>query len=283
MGGKTWSREEELYFWRVIVPLSPKAAAPTGKPLDWEQLAANMQTHFVKNARRRYTNLMLYEHYFQNVTTGHESPKASDLVFEHRKHLESHGKDPDEVASGERKPRTRQYAKRKTSASSADVTYRPTRDASSLRPLKKHNGNDAAGETAAPASDSDARPQLQQNQPEDSGSATNASINSDGRYHVRREVYIPPATQMPAQANAYQHGFYYGGLIATPQSHLYGTTSSHPPPSQAFFNDVVWNTSTDSGYASVATSSLGGSPTSPATNESENTADATAHAGDLAK
>ena len=59
MGGKTWSREEELYFWRVIVPLSPKAAVPTGKPLDWEQLSMDMQRHFGANARRRYTNLML--------------------------------------------------------------------------------------------------------------------------------------------------------------------------------------------------------------------------------
>ncbi|KND93615.1 hypothetical protein TOPH_01550 [Tolypocladium ophioglossoides CBS 100239] len=282
MGGKTWSREEELYFWRVIVPLSPKAAAAAGKPLDWEQLAANMQTHFGRKARRRYTNLMLYEHYFQNVTTGHKSPKASDLVLEHRKHLEIHGRDPDEVASGERKPRTRQYAKRKKSASSTDVTNKPTRDASGLRPLKKHKTDDAAGKTAALTSNSDMRPQLQQKQPEDSARATNMSMNSDGSNHVRREVYIPPATQMPTPIAAYQNGFYYGGLMATPQSDLYGTTSNHPHPAP-FFNDVVWNTGTDSGYASVATSSLGGSPTSPATHESDNTTDATAYTENLAK
>ncbi|POR36736.1 Uncharacterized protein TPAR_03036 [Tolypocladium paradoxum] len=283
MGGKTWSREEELYFWRVIVPLSPKAAVPTGKPLDWEQLAANMQAHFGKNARRRYTNLMLYEHYFQNVTTGHKSPKASDLVFEHRKHLETHGKDPDEVASGERKPRTRQYAKRKKSAGSADVANKLTPDASSVQPLKKHKVNDAVGETAAPASNSSTRPHLQQQQPKGSVHATNTSMNSDGSNHVRREVYIPPVTQIPTQTDAYQHGFYYGGLIAAPQSNLYDTTPSHPHPVQAFFNDVVWSTGTDSGYASVATSSLGGSPTSPATNGSDNRIDATSYAGDLAQ
>lgn len=88
---------------------------------------------------------------------------------------------------------------------------------------------------------------------------------------------------MPTQTDAYQNGFYSGGLMAIPQSYLYGPTSSHPHPVQAFFNEVVWNTGTDSGYASVATSSLGGSPTSPATIESENGTDATAYTGDLAK
>ncbi len=59
MGGKTWSREEELYFWRTVVPLSPKAAANPPAPAEWSQLAANMQEHFGQNARRRYTSLML--------------------------------------------------------------------------------------------------------------------------------------------------------------------------------------------------------------------------------
>lgn len=87
MGGKTWSREEELFFWRSIVPISPKAAVQVGKPVDWDQCASMMQKHFGEAARRRYTKLMLFEHYFQNITTGHKLPHAADLVAEHKRHL----------------------------------------------------------------------------------------------------------------------------------------------------------------------------------------------------
>lgn len=59
MGGKTWSREEELYFWRIVVPQSPKAATEMAEPVEWAQLAADMQQHFGLNARRNYTSLML--------------------------------------------------------------------------------------------------------------------------------------------------------------------------------------------------------------------------------
>lgn len=59
MGGKTWSREEELYFWRTIVPTSPKAAVTLRKAVDWEQSAVIMQRHFGRKARRNYTKLML--------------------------------------------------------------------------------------------------------------------------------------------------------------------------------------------------------------------------------
>lgn len=62
MGGKTWSREEELYFWRTIVPISPKAASLIGKAVDWEQSALMMHKNFGKKARRNYTKLMLCAH-----------------------------------------------------------------------------------------------------------------------------------------------------------------------------------------------------------------------------
>ena len=59
MGGKTWSRAEELYFWRTVVPISPKAATEVAEPVEWTQLAADMQRHFGPSARRNYTSLML--------------------------------------------------------------------------------------------------------------------------------------------------------------------------------------------------------------------------------
>ncbi|EQL00101.1 hypothetical protein OCS_04179 [Ophiocordyceps sinensis CO18] len=110
MGGKTWSREEELYFWRTIVPISPKAASLIGKAVDWEQSALMMHKNFGKKARRNYTKLMLFEHYFQNITTGHESPRAADLVAEHKRHLRENGKGVYDVVT-EHKTRTRRAAK----------------------------------------------------------------------------------------------------------------------------------------------------------------------------
>lgn len=59
MGGKTWSRDEEVFFWRVIVPRSPKAVIQTPDVLDWAKCAQLMQKHFGNEARREYTKLML--------------------------------------------------------------------------------------------------------------------------------------------------------------------------------------------------------------------------------
>src|SRR5687768_9639723 len=62
MGGKTWSFEEERFFWHEIVPQSPKAVNPVNRILDWELCARQMQAAMGSQARRRYTKLMLCEY-----------------------------------------------------------------------------------------------------------------------------------------------------------------------------------------------------------------------------
>ncbi|KAM4056317.1 hypothetical protein HRG_003234 [Hirsutella rhossiliensis] len=186
MGGKTWSREEELYFWRTIVPMSPKAAARTGKVVDWEQSALIMQRHFGKKARRNYTKLMLFEHYFQNITTGHESPRAADLVAEHKKHLKENGKDVYGIAA-EHKTRSRRAAK----------------GIGSPKPANKSPENP------------DGQAHLRADQPVARDTQTNNSIN--GSPHELGEVHRPLAYQLPGSANGYYGGHFYHGLPAVPQ------------------------------------------------------------------
>ncbi|KAM0258803.1 hypothetical protein ACHAQJ_003645 [Trichoderma viride] len=87
MGGKTWSKQEERFFWRTIVPQSPKAVKPSDRVHDWRVCAEIMQQKMGVNARRKYSKLMLFEHYFQNVQTGHRSPCAREFVVEHKRAL----------------------------------------------------------------------------------------------------------------------------------------------------------------------------------------------------
>lgn len=103
MGGKTWTRDEEAYFWIVIVPLSPRAAREEDRLRTWTASAAIMNRMLGRKARRKYTPSMLCmlpsfalsmlvltmvaEHYFQNVTTGHISPQARVFVEEHMEEL----------------------------------------------------------------------------------------------------------------------------------------------------------------------------------------------------
>lgn len=87
MGGKTWSRQEERFFWKTIVPQSPKAVKPADRIHDWKACAEIMQREMGVNARRKYSKLMLFEHYFQNVQTGHKSPCAREFVVEHKREL----------------------------------------------------------------------------------------------------------------------------------------------------------------------------------------------------
>ncbi|KAL7945608.1 hypothetical protein V8C42DRAFT_323650 [Trichoderma barbatum] len=87
MGGKTWSKQEERFFWKIIVPQSPKAVEPSDRIHDWRVCAEIMQQEMGVNARRKYSKLMLFEHYFQNVQTGHKSPCAREFVVEHKREL----------------------------------------------------------------------------------------------------------------------------------------------------------------------------------------------------
>ncbi|KAH6611268.1 hypothetical protein Trco_001288 [Trichoderma cornu-damae] len=87
MGGKTWSKQEERFFWRTIVPQSPKAVRPSDRIYDWKVCAEIMQREMGASARRKYSKLMLFEHYFQNVQTGHKSPCAREFVLEHKREL----------------------------------------------------------------------------------------------------------------------------------------------------------------------------------------------------
>lgn len=59
MGGKTWSRDEEEFFWHVIIPQSPKAVKVEDRINDWEECAKIMVRAMGKEARRKYTRLML--------------------------------------------------------------------------------------------------------------------------------------------------------------------------------------------------------------------------------
>ncbi|GJN75470.1 hypothetical protein PLICBS_009569 [Purpureocillium lilacinum] len=277
MGGKTWSREEELYFWRTVVPLSPKAAANPPAPAEWSQLAANMQEHFGQNARRRYTSLMLYEHYFQNITTRHFSPKSVDLVREHIQELVANGQDPEEMAKAGDKPK--RAGKRKAPGGSSGARGK--------QPPNKRTATEAQSplaQSAGPAATNAVQAQ-----------APTAPMNNNARQHgvannayaVPRQQYYPPMVQMPgsthshpsagstsyqlqnllvaAQAPFPQHNSFAQNAArydtpTTPPGH--GDSSGH-----GHFNDVNWGNSIgrDSGYASGASSSHAASPMAHAT------------------
>lgn len=59
MGGKTWSKKEERFFWEQIIPQSPKAVKRPLRIADWEECAQIMQRAMGEDARRAYTKLML--------------------------------------------------------------------------------------------------------------------------------------------------------------------------------------------------------------------------------
>ncbi|KAH8166672.1 hypothetical protein CIB48_g1575 [Xylaria polymorpha] len=78
MGGKIWSEAEERYFWRVAVSQSPKRVGIdlAKREKSWDRLAAEMQHAMGDSARRRYTGVMLFEHFFQNTEIQRRSPNA---------------------------------------------------------------------------------------------------------------------------------------------------------------------------------------------------------------
>ncbi|KAI8714545.1 hypothetical protein NCS52_01174400 [Fusarium sp. LHS14.1] len=88
MGGKVWSTEEERVFWEVVVPVSPHAANHAKRLLTWPQCAELMTQKMGANARREYTNTMLYEHHYQNFKPGAKSPKANPFLEKHLRDIE---------------------------------------------------------------------------------------------------------------------------------------------------------------------------------------------------
>ncbi|KAH7318400.1 hypothetical protein B0I35DRAFT_512026 [Stachybotrys elegans] len=89
MGGKTWSVEEEKYFWTAVIPRSPKAVKVEQRELDWHQCAKMMQKGMGRGSRREYNHNLLFEHYFQNMKVGHRSPKAGRFVQQHKQDIEA--------------------------------------------------------------------------------------------------------------------------------------------------------------------------------------------------
>ncbi|KAJ3961995.1 hypothetical protein N0V92_001262 [Colletotrichum tropicale] len=88
MGGKVWSPAEERVYWRTIVPQSQKRAGRDPlPPKSWEDLAVVMQSTMRDDAKRNYTALGLFEHYFQNIEKGRVSPNATKYVREHKETL----------------------------------------------------------------------------------------------------------------------------------------------------------------------------------------------------
>ncbi|EQB56018.1 hypothetical protein CGLO_03996 [Colletotrichum gloeosporioides Cg-14] len=88
MGGKVWSPAEERVYWRTIVPQSHKRAGRGPlPPKSWEDLAVVMQSTLRDDAKRNYTALGLFEHYFQNIEKGRVSPNATKYVREHKETL----------------------------------------------------------------------------------------------------------------------------------------------------------------------------------------------------
>ncbi|KAK1984252.1 hypothetical protein LZ30DRAFT_712067 [Colletotrichum cereale] len=85
MGGKVWSIQEERVFWRIIVPQSQKRIG-TGPAhtKTWEELAALMQSLMGVDAKRTYTHLGLFEHFFQNIDKSRISPNAGFFVREYQ-------------------------------------------------------------------------------------------------------------------------------------------------------------------------------------------------------
>lgn len=64
MGGKTWSREEEEYYWLQLVPHSPKRLGEDirkNEEKDWHWVGQMMTQYMGDKARREYTYLCVCE------------------------------------------------------------------------------------------------------------------------------------------------------------------------------------------------------------------------------
>ncbi|KAK1778227.1 hypothetical protein QBC45DRAFT_168757 [Copromyces sp. CBS 386.78] len=85
MGGKQWTKQEELVFWKEVVPRSPKRVGKDRQrhEMHWRDCATWMQRRMAREfrePRRTYTELCLFEHYFQNAEKQKFSPHAELLV-----------------------------------------------------------------------------------------------------------------------------------------------------------------------------------------------------------
>ncbi|KXX75716.1 hypothetical protein MMYC01_206602 [Madurella mycetomatis] len=86
MGGKVWSKEEEQVFWARMMVQSPKRLAADQERFSeksWEQIAKEMTEIMGDKARRKYTSLGVFEHYFQNAGLGRFSPNAGRLPIKY--------------------------------------------------------------------------------------------------------------------------------------------------------------------------------------------------------
>ncbi|KAK3299392.1 uncharacterized protein B0H64DRAFT_99265 [Chaetomium fimeti] len=82
MGGKTWSRKEELVYWLELIPHSPKRLGhdlAANEEKAWNWVAQRMTKSMGSSARRKYTPLCVFEHYFQNTYLGRFSPNIGKL------------------------------------------------------------------------------------------------------------------------------------------------------------------------------------------------------------
>ncbi|KAK4104761.1 hypothetical protein N658DRAFT_188436 [Parathielavia hyrcaniae] len=88
MGGKVWSKKEEEYFWLELVPHSPKRLSKhlENEEKSWDWVAEKMKGYMGNEARRDYTHLCVFEHYFQNTYLARFSPNAGTLPVKYYKH-----------------------------------------------------------------------------------------------------------------------------------------------------------------------------------------------------
>jgi hypothetical protein len=66
MGGKVWSREEEEYFWTILVPQSAKRLGDdikNNQEQSWEWISEQMAIGMAEKARRKYTYLCVCEYH----------------------------------------------------------------------------------------------------------------------------------------------------------------------------------------------------------------------------
>ncbi|KAL5604195.1 hypothetical protein BROUX41_002176 [Berkeleyomyces rouxiae] len=113
MVGKQWSPGEEKTFWKKIVPRSPKRLGihRLNPEETWDHLAEVMQRSMGNEARRTYTGLSLFEHWFQNVVLPYVSKHAVLYAAQYKAAMS-----PEEKESLERRQDDRARRPRTTKA-----------------------------------------------------------------------------------------------------------------------------------------------------------------------